>query len=171
MKNKENLEIALRVGAAHERIRNAVISEFSDLLIGHLKNDLDNTWQIESRGMFRRREGIRLSKREWGTYWIEIAPEYEGGGNMYLGVRNQGSTTRNDAIKQRMNTLKPANGDSGLWPWYFFLAAAYLNWDTIDLLLKMQERDTQLLEYVREQIVAVAKTAEPVIDEIMASQR
>jgi hypothetical protein len=165
LKNKDDLETALKVGARNQEIRKAVIGGFSEWLTGHLRSELNTAWQVENLGMFERQKGIRLFKSTWREHWIELAPDRSGGGNVFLCVRNRGNVASNERIKQHLDALRHGSSE-GEWSWWFYLTPVYREWDSLDLLLKMYERDAGLLDYVRAEIVRVARAAEPVIDEI-----
>jgi hypothetical protein len=99
-KDKDDLEVALKVGARDEQIRRKIIADFGMSLIHELESALDSVWRIENQGMFDRQKGLRIFKSAWqGKYWIELAPDHKDGRDMFVTVRNSGDPSANDLIK------------------------------------------------------------------------
>jgi len=170
LKDKDDLEIALRIGAQFEEIRRAVIKRFSDMLADYIRNALGGSWQIENRGMFDKQDGIRIFKPTWPKdWWVELAPDLAGGRSVFVGVRNMGSSAVNETVKQQLDVLKRGS-TGGTWPWYFYLRPPCRDWDSPDLLVKMYEKDTGLLDSLTREILPVIEVVGPVIDELTAAK-
>lgn len=165
-KSKENLEIALLVGASYTEIQRRCIHAFSERVRERLVALPDfSAWTVRLGDFCKPEDGISLLKESWdGRCEINLCPASSSGQNMFIGVFTQVpfDVTTCEQLFRKLNEFRRGRKPEQKWPWWAYLER-YLNWREPSVLLALDTE--QALDYVVGQLCSVAAIATPMIDE------
>lgn len=171
LRDEGNLEVACKIAFAFDEIRKKIITDFVDFLENTLRETLGDEWKIKNdlkENVFARWRGLYVSKKEWGdNYSIGISSQRTGPKDFMMLV-----TTR---IKEPIdggklkNLLDEKYGQGMSYPgsseWCHWVDDMYRDWDSEEVLIKMNFKKVEVASHFKERILRVKEIAEQVIDE------
>jgi len=174
----ENVELALRVIAAGEAIRERIIKEFLAKLEDELwrrAKELGESWKVVNdlgKDPFKRWAQVYITKQEWGgLYAVFLEPEKPGPSDFVLGVWGLGKKRPKDldegpvreALQQRFGRGMTNDG----CPFYMW-ADPYRDWgDEATLCSFLGDRGSQAARALSDTMLTIARATEGIIDSVV----
>ena len=171
MRDVENLEIALKIGAAYSDIRGGVIARFLEAVNRELTTRLGETWQIEvctdplllakSRAEFL----LAHFSGHPGQFHILLGGDEAGyPKNPWIGVRSASASELHERVKKAIDQEYKLGeiGDPSFW--YKYVDKAYSHWGSEDatlLLYRQGEAVTYFVDHLEKLAQAVERALIP----------
>jgi hypothetical protein len=166
--------LALKIILSQDDIRRRLQASFTQRLIAALENrakNLGSSWCIINEWIDgpRQYKNLGLKKKTWiSNFGVVIQPDqdYNGFG---IGVFWTGPHQK-ERVFSKLKSLHERKGFSGKtadnWPYYFYIKQQYRDWRPFSNLASIC-LGTEALDYICTEILALAKDAEAMIDELM----
>lgn len=169
LKNPRNLVIAAAVNEAWPEARESLVSDFLTRLDSRLKKQLKG-WSFDRWGGAFFVEGwpsYYFWKPAWGDrYSICLQCDYYGE-KMSFGVARDSDRRRfYPELLKAVQKLHPSAKSDNEWEARVIMRSPEPDWRKPEVLWRMKT-DKSFLEEVAEQLLAVAKVSEPLIDKLM----
>jgi hypothetical protein len=176
--NFGNVELALGIIAAREKINRIIINKFLNTLTEYLNQQIKNlgeSWIVVNelqQDPFERYEQIYITKNEWkDLYRVALGPEEKGARGFIFGVWSRkdklGHRFDGGRISASLKRLGLGGATSDVWP-FWKRVDDYKNWDdpkTLSCFLEGQ--NLQAIEYLAGCLLAIARETENVIDSLV----
>jgi hypothetical protein len=177
-----NVELALGVTAARQRISERIIKDFLTRLeadLGQRARKLGDSWKVVNElktNPFEQWLQVYLTKQDWNDlYRIALGPENYGAKGFILGVWNNWDTLGQRLDGGRIRAALEGSVRSGMasnwWPFYIW-ADPYRHWaDERTLSRFFGDRGVQAVADLAGTMFNIAGTTEKVIDTVVHDWR
>jgi hypothetical protein len=171
LKSEHNLRIATAVGEAWPEAREKLVADFLDRLDTRLKRKLKG-WEFERLGgrfFVDAYSGYYFWKPAWeGQYGLGLQGN-EYGERMVFGVYREkeriGKRPFSEELFNAIVTLHPSARTHAWWEARMTMSSPAPDWRKPEVLWQMH-KDSKFLEDVAEQLLAVTKISEPIVDRL-----
>jgi len=171
--NSKNVELALKIGASFDKIRERIIVVFLKNLETALKDRLNNDWAIENsliKNVFDHWRRISIAKKNWNDkYNIGISSEKHGARGFIIGIlkgNEKQEIIKDDILRKALDNYKKGL-QSPYWEWYINCEGHFKDWDNEEVLLSMHKYDGKSDIYFMNEIMNIKDIAEPIIDKYL----
>jgi hypothetical protein len=169
--NERNLRIAAKVGLAFSQIKEQIIGEFVQVMIGQLRVALGNSWAVDdqwSETPLIRGAYVAAYKRAWVVEAsVGLCCEKTGPSDLDFFVylekkeRSAAAVQLREALNERY-----ANGNhSGNNPWWKFVDPPFRDLTTEDALIGLWKKDEAALYYASH-LLKICQIAGPFLDKL-----
>ncbi len=170
LKNERNLQIAAAVGDAWPKARERLVSDFLNRLDARLKRKLKG-WESGPYGgqfFLDANPGYYFWKPGWQHHSIGLQCN-DYGRIMVMGMSRGTDDTRKLPLEPRllkaMQKIHPSAKSQAWWDARVNMYSPSADWSTPEILWRMQA-DPKFLADVAEQLLALAKVSEPIVDRL-----
>ncbi len=171
--NKRNVEIAVNVGLAFPRIKERIIREFVESVIGTLGSGLGRSWTVQdqwSETPLVRRLQILAFKTAWGkNTCVGISCKKNGPGDLYYFVNLWNWRRQKTPLAAQLKGAldkRYANGSSNSrMPWFKPVEPRYNDWTSKEMLISLCKKD-EAVEHYTNHLLKICKIAGPFLDKI-----
>jgi hypothetical protein len=169
LKDEQNLRIAVAVSEAWPDVRSRITTTFLDRLTTKLVKELPGwateTWETCFEHAYA---SFQLYKPTWEYYWVDLQFR-DCGQNMRLGIVREESLVSDRPfspdILEAVRKIYPSAKQAKWWEAIIVLRSPATDWRTPDVLWRMHT-DSSFLDTVAEQMVALAKATEFILDRL-----
>lgn len=175
LKSERNLGVATAVGEAWPEARQKLVSSFLDRLESRLKKKLKN-WKCGRYGQFFAESdtGFYLLKAAWENQYSIGLQFRDHGEHMVIGVVREvpyiGKRQFCVELAEAFKKIHPSATTHQWWEARSPLRSPATDWRKPEVLWRMHT-EKQFLVEVAEQLLAVAKISEPIIDKLVRKYR
>jgi hypothetical protein len=169
LKDEQNLRIAVAVSEAWPKVRSRITTTFLDRLTTKLVNELPR-WATETwETCFEHRyASFQLYKPTWEYYWVNLQFR-DWGQNVRLGIEREESLVSDrpfsSDILEAVRKFYPSATQAKWWEASFVLRSPATDWRAPEVLWRIHT-DSSFLDSVAEQMVALAKATESILDRL-----
>jgi hypothetical protein len=169
LKDEQNFHIAAAVSEAWPEARSRITNTFLDKLSARLLEQLHgwetDTWETVFEHAWAT---FQLHKPGWRFYWVDLQFA-DCGENMRLGICREYSLIGNrpfiPELLEVVQKTYPSAKSAKWWEALVVMRSPARNWRTPEILWRMHS-DSSFLDAVAEQLVAMAKTTEQILDRV-----
>jgi hypothetical protein len=173
LQSEENFRIAAAVAQAWPEARRQLMSSFLDRLETRLRRKLKGWKTFRDPNFFKTYAGYYITKTEWGeSYWIgfECYPNLR---QIDIGIMWETGNIRKQAPTELLPALQTIYPSAKYIPahrWvYAMLRSPEPDWSKPDVLWRMH-KDPEFVTDVANQLLAIAKVSEHIIDRLVRNK-